>query len=324
MLPKLAQNTKTGIHQSDVIIKAGIIAAIQDLRANPWLLESVFADLPQDELTAATYGKKEADNAIRWFLRTRIPVIMDYRLEDHPGTCISISLVGSDEVENTLADVHSVPVETTESEWPVLAGPFGATYEASTGVVTPIAMPDLVVVPDHLLVDRSGNEFVITDVTETGFVIATGSQPDLGRCYIKGSRPVMSTSLESVDFRESYRIGVHVAGEPFHLSWLHSIVIFVLLRYRQEMFEKRGLERTSISSAPFAKNEMWGTNNMWSRFISLVGYIRNVWPKLADQTLDSADTGFRVAPSGKSYQTFDEDNGSGIEFMSGIGVDINS
>lgn len=52
-----------GIHQSDVIIRTAIVAALADLRANPWLLDYVFASLPKDEMTMKDYGEKSVEKA---------------------------------------------------------------------------------------------------------------------------------------------------------------------------------------------------------------------------------------------------------------------
>jgi len=70
-----------GIHQSDVIIRTAIIAALADLRANPWKLDYVFSSLPKDTLTAKSYGEKDIAQAKRWFLSTEIPVTMVPRID---------------------------------------------------------------------------------------------------------------------------------------------------------------------------------------------------------------------------------------------------
>lgn len=294
-----------GIHQSDIIIRSALVVAIADLRRNPYLLDSVFASLPLDTLTAAAYGEREVEQAKKWFLKTDIPVVLDYRMDDVEASCISISLVDSSETENTLGDVHYDPIEVVMSDaWPVLTTTFKAEkYVASTGVVTiPQSVADsLVIVPGMILVDATGHEYPVLSVqSRTSFSILPNSVIDLTQAVIKSQKPLKVQTLESLCFRETYRIGVHAHGEPFHLTWLHSIVVFALLRYKEELLEGRGFERSVMSSAPFAKNEALGRENYWSRFISLTGYVRQFWSKRQTDAIRGLESTISLVPGNSS------------------------
>lgn len=281
-----------GVHQSDVVIRTALVQAISDLRANPWLLDHVFASLPQDELTAKTYGEKQVEMAKSWFLRTDIPVVMDYRLDYVEGSCISVSLVESVEAENTLGDVHYEPTEEAEADWPPLTLSF--TPEAYDGVTGRLTVPtsigdELLITTGMVIVDRSGGVHSILDVEDRyNFLIAPGTNVDFTSSVIKGATPRLVKMLESLCFKETYRIGVHAHGEPFLLTWLHSIMVFCLLRYKQDLLEGRGFERSVISSTPFAKDERFGKENWWSRYLSITGYVRHYWPKLKNDKIWSA------------------------------------
>ncbi len=280
-----------GIHQSDVIIRTALIMAIQDLRANPWLLDHIFATLIEDVATAKQYGEKERAKAKEWFLATEIPVVMDYRMEPPEGTCISISLVESSETEVTLGDVHYEPNEAAEAAWAPLAGPFTPdSYDAATGtMIVPDAVAAKVFLsPGQLVIDRRGGSHTILTVTDTtSFTIEINSTADFTGAVIKGRKPRLIKNIESVCFRESYRIGCHALGDPFVLTWLHSILVFILLRYKMRLLEARGFERTVISTSPFAKDERWKVENMWTRFISITGYVRQFWPADVKERVDS-------------------------------------
>jgi hypothetical protein len=279
-----------GIHQSDVIIRTALVMAIRDIRANPWLLDHVFATLIEDAATAAQYGDKERAQAKAWFLKTEIPVVMDYRLEGPEGTCISISLVDSSEAEVTLADIHYEPSEEAEAAWAPLAGPFVATYNPVTGAVEiPTSVAEKVFVsPGQLLIDKTGGTHAILTVTdETQFTIEAGVSADFKACFIKGQKPRLIRNIESAVYKESYRIGCHAHGDPFVLTWLHSIVIFALLRYKARLLEARGFERSVLSTSPFAKDERWNVQNMWTRFISISGYVRQFWPADINERITS-------------------------------------
>lgn len=206
-----------GIHQSDIIIRSALIAGLDDLRANPWLLDYVFSSLPKDDLTKNDYGQREVDNAKKWFLNTEIPVIMNTRIDETKVPAISVSLMDSNESDTTLGDVHYVPVEYT--------------VEKDSKAVT----------------------------------------------------------LESLVFKETYSIGCHAAGETTFATYLHSIVVFILLRYKQRLLEARGFERSTVSSSDFRRNEMFENEMVFSRWISLSGYVRNYWPKDVDLLITSTE-----------------------------------
>lgn len=273
-----------GISQGDIIIRTGLVQALRDLRANPWLLDHVFASLPQDTLTAKVYGEKEVAQAKQWFLKTDIPVFMVPRIDEAKVPCISIKLTNSAEAEVTLGDTHYVEREDVEADWPAMTDKFTPTsFNPQTGVmVVPQAIGDsLVIVAGMLVVDANGGTHEITDITDAyTFTIATGPAASFQGSTIKGTQPSETMALESVSYRESYQIGVHVSGEPVYLTWLHSIVVFALLSYKQSLFEARGFERHAFTSSDFDRNEQIESAELvFSRYISMTGYVRQYWPK---------------------------------------------
>lgn len=283
-----------GIHQSDVIIHTALTAAIADMRANPWLLDYVFASLPRDAVSLKAYGEKEVARAKEWFTTTNIPVVMRNRLDEVKLPAISIGLLESVESDTTLGDVHYVPQEDTEASWPVLAGPFSpVSYNAATGImVIPSDIgSSLVVAAGMVIIDRVGVAHEITDVLDSNtLVIRSGTVADFGSALLKTAKPALITQLESLAFRETYSIGCHAQGEPVFLTYLHSIVTFVLLRYKEALLEARGFERSTVSSSDFRKNEEFGNEMVYSRYINLTGYVRQFWPKAVSEKLRRLDT----------------------------------
>lgn len=274
-----------GIFQSDVIIRTAIIAAIADLRANPWLLDYVFASLPRDNLTLRDYGEQEVARAKEWFLKTDIKVLLGQRPFDGapPPVCVSIHLLESAEAENTLGDTHYVPREDVEADWPALSVKFDpVSYNAPTGMmkVPQLIADGVVIVPGMTVIDRHGTAHTIKDVLDgTTLSLEPGTVADFHDCYIKSAKPAYVAHLEGASFKETYAIGCHIVGEPVHLTYLHSIVVFALLRYRQALLEARGFGRSVISSSDFRIDEALQPENVFSRYINLSGYVHQYWPK---------------------------------------------
>lgn len=272
-----------GIHQSDIIIRTAIALGIADLRANPWLLDFCFASLAQDTTTSNQYGQKEIDRAKTWFRKTAIPVGMDYRFDDPPPFFVSIGMVESAETEATIGDVHYVTAENTEAEWQPLTEVFDpASYNPVTGIfsVPDSVASELVMAPGMLVVDAKGRTYAVTDIIDANsFLVDKGINADFRSCHIKSAQPRYINTIESLAFRETYRIGCHAHGEASKLTWLYSLVMFVLLRYKEQYLEARGFERSTVSASPFTRDDNWGKENCWVRYINTTGYIRNYWPK---------------------------------------------
>lgn len=301
-MPQLVSEAN-GIHQSDVIIRTALVAAIADMRANDWLLDYVFSSLPRDEQTFKDYGEKSVDKAKEWFLKTDIPVSMVPRIDEGKWPRITVSLADSQEFENTLGDVHYEPVQfTSAGQWPALTDQFTpVSYDPQTGkIVLPAEITsELIVVAGMHIIDHVGREHQIIGQDNDAVYIAAGTIVDLRDAVIKGVKPTTAVHLESATFKETYHIGIHVGSEPVYLTWLHSIISFALLRYREALLEARGFERSFITSSDFIKNDMFEGELVFSRYITIGGVVRNYWPKAVVKTIDSVSPALRVNPADK-------------------------
>jgi hypothetical protein len=272
-----------GIFPGDIIIRTAIIEGINDLRRCPWLLDYVFAYLNQDELTKKQYGEIEIEQAKQWFAKHNIAVFMSTRIDDPKLPCVSIHLKSSQEQENTLGDVNYQPVESSAATWTSLTEEMAPiSYNKQTGklVLPQNSMDGLIVVPGMYVVDITGNEYLIEDViTNNEIILKDAHNADIKKLTIKSAKPYFVTTIESAWFHEMYQIGCHVSSDPIHLIYLYSILMFVLLRYKQTLFEARGFERSHFAASDTVQNETFGTEIAWSRFIDLSGFVKQYWPK---------------------------------------------
>jgi hypothetical protein len=254
------------------------------MRANPWLLDYVFASLPQDKLTADEYGLNEVERAKEWFQQTDISVVYTITTNDPKFPCISISLLASAEVEQegTLSDTHYEPFEDNNWDWPTLAGPLTPlAYTAATGTmaVDPTGLK-VVLAPGMIVMTRAGVQYPILDVLDRGtFKIKAGAVDNFNGMIVKSANPAFITELESAVFRETYAIGAHVDSEPVHLTYLHSILTFALKRYNEALLEGRGFERMTINSSDLKRDDEVLPEFLFSRYLQLSGSVRQSWPK---------------------------------------------
>jgi len=289
-----------GIAQSDILIRSAIIRALENMRANPSLVDTVFQSLVEDELTRDVYGEKQIALAKEWFLNTEIPVMMNFRVAEEALPCITISLQESVEAEQIHGDVHYVPQETTDGDWPALTPPFTPlAYSPTSGIMLLPAnlMGDQLVAPGMLVVNRDGREYpVVANLGDDEISLKPFTAGDFTNAIIRGATKRFVTTVESVDFKESYQIGIHVMSEPLHLLVLHSILKFCLLKFKQDLLESRGFERSVLASTDFRRNMEFDMEEVFSRFINITGYVRQYWPKDTKPMIDVVNSAFVIDP----------------------------
>ncbi len=302
-----------GIFQSDVIIRAAIIEAFKRLQADTQLIDYVFRGLREDELTSADYGDNEIGQAKKWLSNTDIPVMMNTRLDEGKYPCVAISLRESVETEATLGDIHYVTNERTEGDWPIVGGPFAPkAYSPSSGMMKlPAAFASSVTIgPGMSVIDTSGRPHAITEVLDADLVsLAPNTFADFSRAFIKGSRMLNITPLESLSFRETYSISVFAQGESVHGTYLFSAMCFLLLRYKEELLEGRGFERSTVSWSEFASRQDTPGENLFARTCTVTGYVRNFWPKNASREIEGMASSLDVSKLGETDDNFVNDQG---------------
>jgi hypothetical protein len=309
-----------GIAQSDIILRTAIIAGLADIRENPKLLNYIFASLPKDDLTYRTYGEEQVKIAKDWFLSQDIPVFMNTRIDASKVPCISIAQASSNEAENTLGDIHYQTTELDYDEDPIVyGGPYNPqNYVASTGVLTMKSDFTLDVFPGQYVRDNTGVTHPILEVQDTRTLIL---EPNLNvsftGMFIVSAPQKKKVSLESAEFRETYEIGCHAHSEPAYLTYLHSILTFILLRYKEELLEARGLTRTSISAGPVLINTAFDISQpVFTRMTTLTGFVHQYWPKfftgiiegVVPQIATNPTTGIRdLMDTGETLPIYEDD-----------------
>jgi hypothetical protein len=235
-------------------VRTAIIEGMRRLYSDPELLHSVFESLAQDDLTLQEYGEKQIRQAQDWFLHNKVPVLLSVRVAQMELPCITIALRDSVEAEQTHGDVNYDTQESTVGDWPPLTKPFTPTaYSPSTGMMQLPADTclNLVIAAGMFVVTRNGNQYMIVEDLDDGLIsIQPGIVDDFTGAVLKGARSKYVTTIESVNFKETYEIGIHTQGEPVNTIYLHSIIKFLLLKYKQDLLEARNFERPSIASSP--------------------------------------------------------------------------
>lgn len=276
-----------GFVPSDLLIQSAIKYAIADIRANPHLLDYCFNWMANDDLTNKIYGDKEKQTAKDWVLSHEIFVSMNYRTDDPKFPMISIGLNSSVEDTSILSDVNSTSQEDIVTKEVLeinkyILGPFNPeSYNSITGeLVFPEDFDTNKIVPGMTLYSYKSNVGIpILEVVDTRTIII---QPqvtiDLSIIYVAPRNKITTVTLESCIFKEAYSIRCLVQGDPLQLLYLHTLLVFILMRYKEELFEKRGFDRSTVSSGPITVDTS-EPQYIYARDVNIVGFVRQYWPK---------------------------------------------
>lgn len=291
-LPTIPQSAQ-GIHQSDVILRTAIQVGLDDIRQNPSLLDYVFSSLPRDPLTYKEYGVQQVDSAKEWFLSQDIPVFMNTRVDENKIPCITIATQSSSEGNATLGDVnYEVTEEVYGNDKIVYYDLNLKSYNPSTGICTLPPDAEVELFAGEKLMTLTSSTYEILDVIDPWtFQIATGIVESIAQVKVISAQKSVVT-LESLEFRETFEIGCHVHSEPIYLTYLWSVLIFILLRYKEELIEGRGLERTTVSASGVVLNTSFPIQQpVFTRMTTVTGFVRQYWPKFIRNPIEGVTAG---------------------------------
>lgn len=299
------------IFQSDLTIKMAIELGLQDIRDNPWLIDDILGDAANNAYLKDKYGQKQINSCKEWFAKNNIEIAMVDRNDRDNYPLITITLGSSSEKNEmkTLAEQSSESIKLLPNDInkpiPFVVKPVVISYDAMTGEVS---IPEGTVgldriAPGMILVDpATGNGYTIHDVTPDGVQIEDGLALTASKYAVVPQYQFYEARVGHSFFQETYNIGCHVVGDPQALLWLHSIVLYALLRYREGLFEANGLAESTLSSSDLLPNDKFsgaGGEVAWSRVISLTGQVENTWIKAPRRRVESFVLG-QVDPSNAS------------------------
>lgn len=92
-------------------------------------------------------------------------------------------------------------------------------------------------------------------------------------------RPGHQRELASVQARESYTITTFIQGEPEFLLFLSSLLLFAILRHKEDLLDDRGFTRMTWNRGVFgAMPDQPGREMFFANTLRLNGFVRNCWP----------------------------------------------
>lgn len=279
---------------SDLVLLKLFKQGMAEIRQNPWVLDFIFERLIEDEMDLQlTYGEKEINRAKSWFLKNNIDVRMAYNLDGVQFPCVSIELTSQSESKQhaMLGDV-AAPAwdeDVDQSDYIIkprtLVGPFpSVNYSLTTGEVT---LPDgfdteLIFKNQALFSPNSKNEYLIKSInlsTTNSFFIDSGIRDNFTNGYISPAYKTLKVRREIAQFQETYDFKILVQGDPGYIVWLHTIVSYLILKFRKNLLEKKNIYLSTISAGPIVQErpDDFGGEIIYSRTISMEAMVETTW-----------------------------------------------
>ena len=275
-----------GIFQGDIIIKTMIELGIQDMRANPWLLDHMLFELTANPYYSQKYGTAQVNSCKEWFANNEIDIVMNGRKDRDRYPCVTIEMGPSSEKSDmkSMADLSAEKIvlmpTTVGKTIPYVIPAFTIVgYDIGSGYIQIPSNIDLTKIAIGMtIVDPlSSTGYVINDIDGGGVYINPGTTISVNSFAILPSKPFFEARIEHAFMQESYKIGCHSHGDPQVMLWLHSIVLYSIFRYRESLLEACGFAESIVSSGGVENNG--DVEAEWSRYINLSGQVENSWVK---------------------------------------------
>lgn len=289
------------IFQSDLSIKTAIQLGMDDIRKNLWLIDDILGDALSNPYLTDKYGQKQIDACKEWFSNNQIDIYMSERRDKDRFPCITITLGTSAEKPEmkTMADQSTETIKLLPNKIakpiPYVVKPFsGFSYDPTSGELSipPNIQNTNGIAPGMILVDPATSQgYVINDIFTNGIVIEPSLTITAAKLGIVPQYQFYEARIEHSFFQETYNIGCHVHGDPQALLWLHSIVLYSILRYRESLMEAQGFCESVVNSSDLQTNPQYsgpGGEEVYSRYITLTGQVENSWIKSPRRVIEVA------------------------------------
>jgi hypothetical protein len=296
----------SGIFPGDALIRTAIELGMDDMRKNPWLIEHMMSDFVDIRYIADKYGKKQVDACKEWFANNNVDVYMRGIRDKDRMPCITISVDNSNEKIDMKFMADQSPQTTIllpkqiDKTIPYIIPPFvPAGYDQDTGSVLVDSSVNLALVaPGMLLVNpANGQSFPILGIEADVILIQPDQSFEASQLGVLPQHLFFKARIEHTFFQETYSVGCHAHGDPQNAIWLHAIVLYSLLRYRESLLEANGFAESYVSNSPLVPNEHYsgpGGEEAWMRVITLNGQVENSWIKSPKRFIENTAVNMKI------------------------------
>lgn len=270
----------------DLRIKAAVELGLEDIQKNPWLLQDILGDTLSNPYLRERYGS-QIESCTQWLANNRINIFLSNRDDkmEHPSVVIQLGTSNEKADMKHMGDlsVEKVRLMPNNINKPIayVIKPVSGTYTPSTGAFAFSSPVELIHVnAGMILVDpATGNGYVIQSIGLNNSVnLLTNLNLNAAKYGVVPEYQFYETRIGHTFMQEPYKITCNAMDQQT-LLWLHAIITYSLLRYRQALLEKDGYAESLISSSPMYPNADYSDAGqvVWSRDIEITGQVENRW-----------------------------------------------
>lgn len=275
----------------ELIIESIIRDGLANLKANPKVVESIFAQLTR-AYASRKYGDAEIAK-IKTLINDKskeIAILFSYHEVDAKPFSYSI-MVGTDSEakSRTHLDDHYEGIEeqiVDEAELEALHRVNDLevlSYNERTGKVTVSDSTDLSPVYRNMIyVDAAENEFpILTGINNTpgdkSFFIQKQAEVDFSEAtgYIKSSLDYKAYEIRGTTSQVNLIIGVH-SKDALTTKYMYILLKYFLLSRKKDLI-KRGIYTMSYDGSDFNRDSQYVGDQVFSRFLTISGKIDDTW-----------------------------------------------
>lgn len=290
----------------DLIIESVIRDGLNNARRDETVIDDVFSDLTC-AYASKKYGEREVTKIKEVIRNKEVSLVHAFNLVNSNLPCISIQLADDreDETRTQMGGyVENVSRMFTTPEQLAALVKVGAftpsSYDPLTGRV---GVPDWVSLTDVyanlLFVDGAGVKHPILGgiINEPGAKqFCIGKQEEVA--LTAGAQITSSIDFEIFQKRGNAEqtqliIGIHT-GEALLTKYLYILVKYFILSRRMDIVN-RGLQLSTYTGSDFSRNEEYGGDVVYTRFLNLSGFVQHQWRSDKVQLIDSVDVQVQVA-----------------------------
>lgn len=296
----------SGIFPGDALIRTAIELGLDDMRKNPWLIEHMLSDFVDIRYVKDKYGQKQIDACRQWFLNNNIDIYMRGIRDKDRLPCVTISVDASNEkidmkfmADQSTRTTVLLP-KKIDRTIPYIIPPFTPLeYDQNTGGITvPTTVNLSYVAAGMILVNpANGQGFPIVSLGPGEIFIEPNQPFEASQLGVLPKHIFFKARIEHTFFQETYTIGCHAHGDPQNAIWLHAIVLYSLLRYRESLLEANGFAESFVNNSPLMPNDSYngpGGEEAWMRTITLGGQVENSWIKSPRRYIENTMVNYKI------------------------------
>lgn len=273
------------IFQGDARIRTAIELGLEDIAKNQWLIDDILGDFISNEYLRARYAS-QIDSCKQWLANNRINIYMSERDDKMDFPCVVIKVGANNEKSEmkTMGDISTGTADFIPNKinrpLPYVISPGAGSYDSASGLFNFASAANLTLVaPGMVLVDpATGTGFKILSVDGNGISVGPNMTLSAAKYGVVPQYQIYQAKIGHTFLAESYDIECSAMDQQTTI-WLHSIVLYCLLRYRQALLEADGFAESMIKNTQLYLNQDYGNEgaSIWSRSINLTGQTEPTW-----------------------------------------------